>query len=53
MLRKAYKAMSLKLHPDKPGGNMEKFLKMFAAYELIKSHLPTAGGSKRRVLRRT
>ena len=37
MLRKAYLKQALKYHPDKPGGNKEKFQEIRGAYDYLKS----------------
>ena len=35
-LKRAYLKKSLKLHPDKPGGNLEEFKAMKAAYDTLR-----------------
>jgi len=34
-IKKAYKKMAVKLHPDKPGGDQEKFKELSRAYEVL------------------
>ena len=34
-LKKAYRRTALKLHPDKPGGDTDKFTEMLAAYTVL------------------
>lgn len=34
-IKKSYRKMSLKHHPDRPGGNVEKFKKLNTAYEVL------------------
>lgn len=34
-IKKSYKALALKYHPDKPGGSVERFQKIKSAYEFL------------------
>jgi len=34
-IKKAYRKLSLKYHPDKPNGNSEKFLEIKGAYDFL------------------
>lgn len=44
-IKKAYRKMAVKYHPDKPGGDEEKFKEVAAAYDRLANPKRSGGGS--------
>jgi hypothetical protein len=45
-LKRQFRLMTLRTHPDVPGGSSEQMKAVLAAYELIKNHLSAGGAQK-------
>lgn len=40
----AYRRLSMKMHPDRPGGSVEEFQRVKAAYDALRTKLAVRGG---------